>query len=350
VRALVILAVLLAALSGCDRANSPVEKQEKRGGGLGQAAQEEQPPPQAAASGRTAEGTAGNIPINGVVGESVETPQFDYRIVDSFTTDRYYYLESPNTYGPMYEEAYSQAGKFMVLTYSVTNTSPQTVKANLGARLFAKAGGEVYEESDVAVHPYSGLAGGGIVRAPREMRLGQFIFDVPVDVEPRLVAVLYEDELEEIRGEAGAVDLTEENPQGPRPEEILALQYEFTNMGEWEEAYDLFAQESQDRVPLEQYGPSTKKEEMEFGAVTDYAFPSVEVEGDRATVERIITVNDILGADTQDEATQELVLEDEGWRIVMREQQVRYWTEGAPESTTASPTSSATEGQYDPGL
>jgi hypothetical protein len=84
--------------------------------------------------------------------------------------------------------------------------------------------------------------------------------------------------------------------------------------------------------------------------VTDYAFPSVEVEGDRATVERIITVNDILGADTQDEATQELVLEDEGWRIVMREQQVRYWTEGAPESTTASPTASATESQYDPGL
>jgi hypothetical protein len=157
VRVLVVLAVLLATLYGCNQANSPVEKQEKLGGGLGKAAQEQQPPPQAAAPGQTAEGTMGNIPIDAVVGESVETPpQFDYRILDSFTTDRYYYLESPNTYGPMYEEAYSQAGKFVVLTYSVTNTSPQTVKANLGARLFAKAGGEVYEESDVAMHPYSG--------------------------------------------------------------------------------------------------------------------------------------------------------------------------------------------------
>jgi hypothetical protein len=84
---------------------------------------------------------------------------------------------------------------------------------------------------------------------------------------------------------------------------------------------------------------------MASDAVRDYAFPSVEVEGDRATVERVITATDLDGADIQDKATQELVLEDEGWRIVMREQQVRLFTEGAPESTTASPTPSATAGQ-----
>jgi hypothetical protein len=260
IRVLVIVAVLLVAPYGCDQANSPVEKQEKRGG-VEQAPQE-QPPPQAAATGQTAEGTTGNIPIDAVVGESVETPQFDYRILDNLTTDRYFYLESPNTYAPMYEEAYSQAGEFVVLTYSVTNTSPQTVQANLGARLFVRAGGkvEVYEESRMAMHPYSGAIGGGIELAPRGIRLGQFIFDVPVDVEPETVALLYEDELEETRGEAGAVDITEANPQGPRPEEVLALQYEFGNMAEWEEAYELFAQESKDRVSLEQYVPPPGKQ------------------------------------------------------------------------------------------
>jgi hypothetical protein len=203
----------------------------------------------------------------------------------------------------------------------------------------------VYEESRMAMHPYSGAIGGGIELAPRGIRLGQFIFDVPVDVEPETVALLYEDELEETRGEAGAVDITEANPQGPRPEEVLALQYEFGNMAEWEEAYELFALESKDRVSLEQYVPPSRKAEMASDAVRDYAFPSVEVEGDRATVERVITATDLDGADIQDKATQELVLEDEGWRIVMREQQVRLFTEGAPESTTASPTPSATAGQ-----
>jgi hypothetical protein len=179
------------------------------------------------------------------------------------------------------------------------------------------------------------------------MRTGQFIFDVPVDVEPRLVAVLYEDGLEEIRGEAGVVDLTREDSQGPRPEEILALQYELGNMYEWEEAYDLFAQESQDRVSRGQY--VSFWEGTEDNAVTDYAFPSIEVEGDHASVESVIT-GATESKDVQDKRTQEFVREEEGWRIVMRERQVRLFTEGAPESTTATPTASATEGQYDSGL
>src|SRR5215210_5913394 len=97
----------------------------------------------------------------------------------------------------------------------------------------------------------------------------------------------------EPRGEAGAVKLTREDPQGPRPEEILALQYEFGNMSEWEEAYNLFAQESKERVSLEQY-----RSYFEKGppfATVDYAFPSVSIEGDHATIERVFTQQDDQG-------------------------------------------------------
>jgi hypothetical protein len=271
----------------------------------------------------------GNIPISGVVGESVQTPSFDYRILDVFTTDQYYYIEDPSV--PLEQEAFSEAGKFVVLTYSMTNTSPQPVTANLGAMLHVRTGDkvEVYDESDQVVHPYSGGIVGGPELAPRQVLLGQFIFDVPTDVEPELVAVLYEDEVEEPRGEAGAVNLTEEDPQGPRPEEILALQWQFNNMLEWEETYELHAQESKDRVPRETYVSALQQDYEQAGAfaIKDYSFPSIKVEGDQATIQRVYNwaTPDDFG---QDKATQEMVLEDEGWRIVMRDEQYKFYLGG----------------------
>jgi hypothetical protein len=118
------------------------------------------------------------------------------------------------------------------------------------------------------------------------------------------------------------VDLTERDPLGPRPEETLALQYEYGNMEEWERAYDLFAQESKDRVSLEQYEATNNKGTKE--CVSEYSFPSVNVKGDHATIERVFsweTPDD----EGQDRATQEMVLEDEGWRILMRDEQYEYY-------------------------
>jgi hypothetical protein len=301
-----------AVLYSCGQASSLVEKLERRGG-VEQEQREKEPE-----SGETTDSdTTGNVPISGVLGENVETPSFDYRIVDVFTTDHYYYLEDPSV--PLEQDVVSLAGKFVVLTYSMTNTSPQPVTVNLEGRLHVRAGHkiEVYEESDRVVHPYSGLLVGGPELAPRVVLLGQFIFDVPTDVEPELVAVLYQDEMGDPRGEAGAVKLTEEDPQGPRPEEILALQYEFGNMSEWEEAYNLFTQESKELVSLEQYR-SYFEEGPPFATVA-YAFPSVSIEGDRATIVRVITQQDDQGT-YRDKATEEAVLEDEGWRIVMRDE------------------------------
>jgi hypothetical protein len=312
IRILLVLTAF-AVLYGCGQASSPVEKQERRGG-VELAQGEKRPRDRSETAGPDA---MGNIPISGVLGENVETPSFDYRIVDVFTTDHYYYLEDPSV--PLTQNVSSQTGKFVVLTYSMTNTSPQPVRVNLEGTLRVRAGDkvEVYEESDQVVHPHSGGIIGGPELAPREVLLGQFIFYVPTEMEPELVAVLREDEMEEPRGEAGAVKLTEEDPQGPRPEEILALQYEFGNMSEWEEAYNLFARESKERVSLEQY--RSYFEEGPPFATVDYVFPSVSIERDHATIESVFTQQDAQGT-YRDKAAERAVLEDEGWRIVMRDE------------------------------
>jgi hypothetical protein len=280
-----------------------VEKQEKQGG-VEQAARE----------------AMSNKAVSAIVGESVKTQSFDYRFLDYFVTDHYYYLENPSTDDVM--EGYSQAGKFVVVTYSVTNTSPQTVRPNLGAMLHAKAGSktEVYEERGDVMHPKSGL--GTLELAPGHMGTGQFIFDVPTDVDPESVTVFFENDPEHPRREAGVVDLTRQDPLGLTAEESLALQYEYLNMTAWKQAYELFADESKREVSLEQYEAYMDSGQRERPtAIIEYAFPSVEVEWDHATIERVFTLSTPDG-EHQQKATQEAVLE-EGWKILMRDDQIR---------------------------
>lgn len=257
-----------------------------------------------------------------VIGENVEGPQFDFRVLDVFVTDHYFYNDDPSI--DFVVDAYSQAGKFVVANYSMTNTSPESVTANLGARLFVGTGSgtEVYEEAENPVHPRTGQVIGGPELSPREMLLGQFIFDVPTDVEPETLAVLYEDEIEEPRGEAGNVDLTNEEPQGPRPEEILALQYEYGNMTAWSQAYDFFAPESQAIISEQAYASGQK--EGPPTAIMQYSFPSVKIQGNRAIIERVFTYSEKQGTG-QDKATQEATLTPKGWRIVMRDEQIKLF-------------------------
>ncbi len=308
-----VLLVLVVFLYGCGQASSPVEKQERRGGveqAAGGEPGKEQTP-----------GEVGNEAASAIVGESVRTPSFDYRLLDYFATDHYYYLENPSRDDVM--EGSSQAGKFVVVTYSVTNTSARTVRPDLGAMLNARAGGKtvVYEESGEVMHPRSGL--GAMELAPGQMGTGQFIFDVPADADPELVTVLSEDDPQRSRGEAGAVDLTRRDPLGPSAEEILALQYEYLNMTAWKRAYELFAEESKREVSLEEYETYMDSGHSERPtAVIEYAFPSAEVEGDHAAIDRQFTLATPYG-EHREEATQEALLEDEGWRIVMRDDQVR---------------------------
>jgi hypothetical protein len=251
----ILLALLVSiVMYGCRQSSPPAEQAEKESN-----VKPKTGTPSGTGQQETTQQAAGNIPLDGVIGESIETPQFDYRVLDVFVTDHYFYNEDPSI--DFVRDAFSQVGQFVVINYSVTNTSPETVKANLGARLFVEAGSkvEIYEETDAVAHPRSGGMIGGPEIGPRGLLLGQFIFDVPVDVEPETLAVLFQDDIEEARGEAGNVDLTEEDTQGLRPEEVLALQFEYNNMTVYEQAYELFAQETKDRVSGQKYVAGQKE-------------------------------------------------------------------------------------------
>jgi hypothetical protein len=327
VRVLLVLTAL-ALLCGCGQASSPVERQEKQGG-LEEATPEPTPEP----APEPTQPVVGNMPIAGVVGEDVEGGSYDFRVLDYYVTDHYYYRPDP-TFESLQEDYFSQAGKLVVINYSVTNTSPQTISPNPIGQLHVRAGDktEVYEETEEVTPPHHSVTGLPIDDLPpRQMVVSQFIFDVPTDVEPELVAVSDQPTIATVL-DVGVVDLRGEEPQGPRPEEILALQYEYTNMTAWERAYDLFAQESKDRVPRETYVSVIQRDNRrEPLSITDYSFPSVVVEGNHATVERVYSwaTTDEEG---QEKRTQEMVLEDEGWRIVMREEQYKYYLGG--EETT----------------
>ena len=53
----------------------------------------------------------------------------------------------------------------------------------------------------------------------------------------------------------------------------------------------------------------------------------MEIEGGRATIERVFTSETSEGEE-QFEATQEMVLEDGGWRVVMRDDQIEFFLGG----------------------
>ena len=121
----------------------PSRGQEKQGGVEQAAEREEETSKLPSSPEATTERAVGNMPIAGVIGESVEGSSFDFRVLDYFTTDRYYYN------GGLYEEeeAISQLGKFVVVNYSLTNTSAGTISPFFNAYLHGRAGSgnvEVY--------------------------------------------------------------------------------------------------------------------------------------------------------------------------------------------------------------
>src|SRR5918995_1602569 len=234
------------------------------------------------AGGEHKKSTSGvSAPANSgqIVGEKVEGSSFDLRVLDYFTAEQYYYVirrvEPMAEWVVFEEDANSQAGKFVVVNYSVTNTSPFTIEPVLSAQLHVKGADgktEVYQETDDFPPPHA-LAD----IAPHGLRLSQFIFDVPTEVEPELLAVAEEATTATGSAELEVVDLRESDPQGPRPEEILALQNEYFNMTDFERVYDLYAQETKDRVSEQVFVGSQKKAEQQGVSPTNptsYSIPS----------------------------------------------------------------------------
>jgi hypothetical protein len=271
----------------------------------------------------------GNIPIAGVVGEAVETEGYDLRVLDTFVADHYYYATDP--YLGEYQEAFPTAGQFLVVNYSVRNTGAQTVGPNLIGTLHTRAPDgkiEVYDQTDLVSPPHRPSGDLYLDDIPtRQLLVSQFIFDVPTDVEPEVLAVTEEPQIGTVY-DVGAVDLTTSSPALISPEEILSLQYEYYNMTAWSAAYDLFAQESKDRVPEQTFVSKNQQQIKKYReAFTKYSFPSVEVAGDRATM-KVVRTASWKDDEYQDRITQEAVKEDEDWRIVMRDKQYKFYGSG----------------------
>lgn len=131
----------------------------------------------------------------------------------------------------------------------------------------------------------------------------------------------------------GGPCVTQEQP----PEDVLALQYEYINNGEFEEAYSLFAEQSRREVSLAQYRAFF--EDNAPYSVTDYSFVPVRVRGDSASVDAEFTVTSASGVERL-ERTQEFVCERGDWRVVMRHEQVVAFT-ATDDDTDAEPTPEA---------
>lgn len=126
------------------------------------------------------------------------------------------------------------------------------------------------------------------------------------------------------------------------PEEILARQYQYINEGNYATAYSLFSEQSQQFVTLEQY--IAFFESFDFYQVTSYSFPSVEVQEDEATIDAIFSVSTPTGEEQYQEV-QQMELTDNGWRAVMRNDQVQAFvgTDSEPASDIQQPENSNTK-------
>ena len=142
-----------------------------------------------------------------------------------------------------------------------------------------------------------------------------------------------EETVEETTSVIGGACVVQERP----PEDVLALQYEYINSGDFEEAYELFAEQSRREVSLAQY--STFFEDNAPYSVTDYSFVPVRLGGDSATVTAEFTVTSASGVERL-ERSQEFVCESGEWRVVMRPEQVAVFTaeeDDAEDDSTREP-------------
>ena len=123
----------------------------------------------------------------------------------------------------------------------------------------------------------------------------------------------------------------------PAPEEILESQYQYVNEGNYDTAYSLFAEQSQQLVSLDEY--QAFFENAGNYEITDYSLPTVQVDGEAATVEGELYISSDTNGEEQYPITQQLVREDGSWRVVMRDGQVATFTGAGdePDSDTQQP-------------
>ena len=113
------------------------------------------------------------------------------------------------------------------------------------------------------------------------------------------------------------------------PTETLEIQWQFLNAGQYEESYNLFAEQSQQLISLEDYSNSYAP----TYEITDYTFSSEDIRGETAIIEAELFLTGTQKGTQQYPITQELVLEDGEWRVVMRDAQAQALLEKQDSST-----------------
>jgi len=300
-KAVVTILTLALLLAGCSGSGG-----ESGGGNAGQGAQGGEP-----VEPKTAGPTA--PAFDAVVGDPLEQPDYTVRVLDVVESQNWHYME---TSGGSAVDATSMAGKFVTVWYSVRNTGSYPLTLDLSATL--AAGGQYFQESEDVQHPRGAWQ---LDLAPNDTVITGFIFDVPRDAKPE-VATIIEGRPEAPTATLAEVDLTSGNLGEIRPEETLALSWEYMNAGQFGLAYDLYSSEAQAQVSLDQF---TRGNDTGW-STSDYAFPSIEISGDQATVERVLTAYNPQTFETdQSRAVQPLVREDGAWRISMRPDQLEYF-------------------------
>lgn len=164
----------------------------------------------------------------------------------------------------------------------------------------------------------------------------------PVTEETRVVTQMVTE------ADSASSETTDESnaPPDQSPEDVLALQYEYLNRGDFDKAYSLFAEQSQQEVSLAQYRAFF--EDNAPYSVTDYSFSPAQVQDDSATVDAVFTANSAAGSE-QLQRTQRFVRENGKWRVVMRPEQVAAFTatgnvvdtESTPKAKAEPPASTA---------
>jgi hypothetical protein len=265
-RAFVVVALIsaLASLIGGCVNGAPSSESE---GTPMEAKQGSPGPSESGTSGSTAENITIPAPVD-KIGDAAQHPDYRLRVLDVVEGENWFY---PATSNSQQVDATSMAGKFVTVWYAVKNTGRRTITHDLEATL--EAGGQFFESSQEVQHPRSWAT----ELASNDVIVAALVFDVPRDAKPESLS---------IGANIGYFDLTRANLEKVAPEEILALSWEYTNMGDAQLAYELFSTDSQAQVTQEQYAAGTASYIKE--PIIDYAFPSVEISGDRATVERVI--------------------------------------------------------------
>ena len=129
------------------------------------------------------------------------------------------------------------------------------------------------------------------------------------------------EEAEDSQEQSDSSSSSDPPPQGSdvrSPSETQELQYDYLNSGQYEEAYQFFADESQGLVSISEYSSAFSP----TYEVSDYSVTSEQTDGYTATVEADLVVSGTQQGTQQYPITQEFVWEDDEWQVIMRDAQI----------------------------